>query len=95
MLIVLIANQMIPLVAGLGGSMAALLLMFVTSYSFLPWGGNLSACLVWSEWDEATRISTFCYRAFSPAETAAVICIFVWIMVFYAAGRILFTRREV
>ncbi|MDE6388107.1 MAG: ABC transporter permease [Lachnospiraceae bacterium] len=89
------ANQMIPLVAGLGGSMAALLLMFVSTYSFLPWGGNLSASLVRSEWDEVSRISTYCYRTFSPLETAAVVCIFVWIAVFYAAGRILFTRREV
>ncbi len=88
------ANQMVPLVAGLGGSMAALLLMFVTTYSFLPWGGNLSAALVMSEWDETTRISTYFYRAFSSVETAAVVCIFVWIVVFYAAGRILFTRRE-
>ena len=31
------ANQMIPLVAGLGGSMTALLLMYVARYSFLPW----------------------------------------------------------
>ena len=89
------ANQMIPLVAGLGGSMVALLLMFVSTYSFLPWGGNLSASLVRSEWDEVSRISTYCYRTFSPLETAAVVCIFVWIAVFYAAGRILFTRREV
>lgn len=90
----LFANQMIPLVAGLGGSMVALLLMFVTTYSFLPWGGNLSASLVWSKWNEATRISTYYYRAFSPVETAAIVCIFIWIAVFYTAGRILFTRRE-
>lgn len=89
------ANQMIPLVAGLGGSMAALLLMFVTRYSFLPWGGNLSAALVVADWDQTTRISTYCYRAFSPAETAAVVCIFIWIVIFYIAGRIVFTRREV
>lgn len=89
------ANQMIPLVAGLGGSMAALLLMFVTTYSFLPWGGNLSAALVVSDWDQTTRISTYCYRTFSPAETAAVVCIFIWIVIFYIAGRIVFTRREV
>ena len=89
------ANQMIPLVAGLGGSMAALLLMFVTTYSFLPWGGNLSAALVVSDWDQTTRISTYYYRTFSPAETAAVVCIFIWIVIFYIAGRIVFTRREV
>lgn len=89
------ANQMIPLVAGLGGSMAALLLMFVTTCSFLPWGGNLSATLVWSKWDKVTRISTYGYRTFSPVETAAIVCIFVWIVIFYTAGRILFTRREV
>lgn len=91
----LFANQMIALVAGLGGSMAALLLMFVTTHSFLPWGGNLSATLIWSEWDEVTRISTFCYRTFSPVETAAVVCIFVWIVVFYVGGRVLFARKNI
>lgn len=89
------ANQMIPLVAGLGGSMTALLLMYVARYSFLPWGGNLSAALVVSDWDQTTRISTYYYRTFSPAETAAVVCIFIWIVIFYIAGRILFTHREV
>lgn len=88
------ANQMIPLVAGLGGSMAALFLMYVTTSSPLPWGGNLSAALVMSSWDESTRISTYYYRAFSPAETASVICIFVWIVIFYITGRFVFTRRE-
>ena len=89
------ANQMIPLVAGLGGSMAALLLMYVARYSFLPWGGNLSAALVVSDWDQTTRISTYYYRTFSPVETAAVVCIFIWIVIFYIAGRIVFTHREV
>ena len=89
------ANQMIPLVAGLGGSMTALLLMYVSRYSFLPWGGNLSAALVVSDWDQATRISTYYYRTFSPVETAAVVCIFIWIVIFYIAGRIVFTLREV
>lgn len=91
----LFTNQMIPLAAGLGGSMSALLLMFVKTYSFLPWGGNLSASLVWSDWNPDTRISTYFYRAFSTPEQAAVICIFIWITVFYAAGRILFSRRDI
>ncbi len=90
----LFANQMIPLVAGLGGSMIALLLMYVTTYSLLPWGGCLSSALVMMDWDETTRIITYYYRTFSPAETAAVVCIFIWIVVFYVGGRILFTRRE-
>lgn len=90
----LFANQMVPLVAGLGGSMVALLVMFVRTYSFLPWGGSLSASLVRMDWDPDTRIITYYYRVFSPVETAAVVCIFVWIIVFYTAGRILFTRRE-
>lgn len=87
-------NQMIPLVAGLGGSMAALLLMFVTTHSFLPWGGNLSAALVMSDWNQETRMSTFYYRTFSPIETASVVCIFLWAVFFYFAGRMLFTHRE-
>lgn len=88
------ANQMIPLAAGLGGSMTALLLMFVTTCSFLPWGGNLSALLVFSDWNRETRVSTYYYRTFSPVETAAVICIFFWVIFFYFAGKRLFTRRE-
>lgn len=91
----LFANQMIPLVAGLGGSMVALLIMYVRTYSFLPWGGNLSAALVQMDWDPDTRIISYYYRNFSPVETAAVVCIFVWVIVFYVLGRILFARREV
>ena len=90
----LFANQMIPLVAGLGGSMVALLIMYVRTYSFLPWGGNLSASLVQMDWNPDTRIIIYYYRAFSPMETAAVVCIFVWVIVFYTMGRILFARRE-
>ena len=95
LLSMLFANQMIPLVAGLGGCMIALFLMFVSRYSFLPWGGNLSAALVWMDWDEATRICTYYYRDYSPAELTAVVCIFVWAIVFYIAGRILFARKNV
>lgn len=94
LLSMLFANQMIPLVAGLGGSMVALLLMFVSQYSFLPWGGNLNACLVGMEWEETSRIITYYYRYYSSAEIASVVSIFVWIAVFYAAGRVLFTHRE-
>ena len=88
------ANLMILLVAGLGGSMAALLIMFVTTHSFLPCGGNLSAALVLSDWDKASKINTYYYRAFSPVETASAIYIFVWLIIFYLAGRFVFTRRE-
>lgn len=91
----LFANQMIPLAAGLGGSMVALLIMFVRTYSFLPWGGILSTFLVGMDWDEDTRIITYYYRSFSPMERAAVACVFVWIVIFYVTGRILFTRKDV
>ncbi len=88
------ANQMIPLVIGLGGSMVALFVMFVSNYSFLPWGGILSSSLVGMDWDQTSSIIIYFYRDYSKAETAAVICIFIWVFVFYAAGRRLFTRRE-
>ena len=90
----LFANQMIPLTAGLGGSLIGLLLMFVKLYSFLPWGGNLSSALVVMDWDPAARVAVYYYREYSLAEQAAVAMIFVWIAVFYTAGRILFSRRE-
>lgn len=94
LLSMLFANQMIALVAGLGGSMAALLLMFVSRHSFLPWGGTLSAALVGMDWDPKTRFMSYYYRDFSPVEQASVACIFVWLVVFYMTGRILFSRRE-
>ena len=68
--------------------------MFVKFYSFLPWGGNLNSTLVMMDWDSTTRISTYYYREYSPVELAAVAMIFVWIVIFYTAGRILFSRRE-
>lgn len=95
LLSMLFANQMIALVVGLGGSMIAVLLMFVSRHSFLPWGGNLSSALVWMDWDENTRIITYYYRDYSPAWLACIICIFVWVVVFYAAGRILFARKNI
>lgn len=94
LLSMLFANQMISLVIGLGGSMIALLVMFVAHYSFLPWGGILSSTLVGMDWDKTSWIITYFYREYSPIETAAVVCIFVWVVVFYAAGHFLFTRRE-
>lgn len=90
----LFANQMIPLVTGLCGSLLGLLLMFVKMYSFLPWGGNLNSALVMMDWDARTRQATYYYREYSPVELAAVGTIFVWFVLFYAAGRVLFTRRE-
>ena len=90
----LFANQMIPMAAGLGGSMTALLLSFVKTSSFLPWGGNLSASLVHADWNPDARIITYFYRTFSTREQAAVVCIFVWAAIFYVSGRIMFTRRE-
>lgn len=88
------ANQTIPLVIGLGGSMVALLVMLVSHYSFLPWGGILSSSLVGMDWDKASRIITYYYREYSPVEIASVVCIFVWVAIFYAAGRRIFTHRE-
>lgn len=88
------ANQMIPLVVGLCGSLIGLLLMFVRMYSFLPWGGNLTSALVMMDWNPTDRISTYYYRVYSPAELAAAVMIFLWLAVFYTAGRILFSRRE-
>ena len=94
MLSMLIANQMVPLVTGLCGSLLALLLTLVRTYSFLPWGGNLSGTLVTMAWNDDTQNAVFSYRLYSPVELAAVGMIFMWLVIFYAAGRILFSHRE-
>lgn len=87
-------NQMIPLVAGLCGSLLGVVLMYLKTYSFLPWGGFLSSALVMMDWNPDTRAITYYYRDFSPIELFALTMIFVWIFVFYTAGSILFTRKE-
>lgn len=87
-------NQMIPLVAGLCGSLLGVFLMYVKMYSFLPWGGFLSSAIVLMDWNPDTRAITYYYRDFSPVELAALITILVWIVIFYMAGKILFTRKE-
>ncbi|MDE7358191.1 MAG: ABC transporter permease [Lachnospiraceae bacterium] len=94
LLSMLFFNQMIPLVAGLGGSMLGLILMYIKMYSFLPWGGFLSAAQVNMDWNPETRIIHFYYREYSPVELCAVSMIFIWIVVFYTAGRLFFTRKE-
>ena len=85
---------MIPLVVGLCGSMLGVILMYLKTYSFLPWGGFLSSALVLMDWNPDTRVIRYYYRDFSSVELSALSMIFVWIVVFYAAGRILFTRKE-
>ncbi len=87
-------NQMIPLVVGLCGSMLGVILMYLKTYSFLPWGGFLSSAIVMMDWNPATRIVTYYYRDFSSVELFALCMIAVWIVLFYTAGRILFTRKE-
>lgn len=87
-------NQMIPLVAGLCGSLLGVILMYLKTYSFLPWGGFLSSALVMMDWNPDTRVINYYYRDFSPIELSALSMVFVWIVVFYAAGRFLFTRKE-
>lgn len=87
-------NQMIPLVVGLCGSLLGVVLMYLKTYSFLPWGAFLSSALVMMDWNPDTRVINYYYRDFSPVELFALAMIFVWIMVFYTAGRILFTKKE-
>ena len=85
---------MIPMVIGLCGSMLGVILMFLKTYSFLPWGGFLSSALVMMDWNPDTRVINYYYRDFSPVELSALAMVAVWIVVFYTAGRILFTRKE-
>lgn len=88
-------NQMIPLVAGLCGSLLGLILMYIKMYSFLPWGGFLSCALVGMNWNIETRVVTYFYREHSTIEFCAIGMVFIWIAIFYMAGRIAFTRKEV
>lgn len=85
---------MIPLVIGLCGSMLGVILMYLKTYSFLPWGGFLSSAIVMMDWNAETRIINYYYRSFTAMELFALAMIPIWIAIFYIAGGILFTRKE-
>ena len=87
-------NQMIPLVIGLCGSLLGVILMYLKTYSFLPWGGFLSSAIVMMDWNAETRIINYYYRSFTAMELFALAMIPIWIAIFYIAGGILFTRKE-
>jgi hypothetical protein len=90
-------NQMIPLVVGLCGSLAGLILMFLYNFPLrplFPWGGYIAAMFVGADWDSETRIMTYYYVKTAENGMLGHCLIFLWLVVFYAAGRILFTRKE-
>lgn len=90
-------NQMIPLVVGLCGSMLGLILMFLNNWnlrSLFPWGGYIATMFVGGDWDSETRIVTYYYMETTENGLLGHSFIFIWMILFYAVGRILFTRRE-
>lgn len=89
----LIANQMIPLSAGLIGALAGLYLLFFpqTLEKFLIWGYYGALMFVGMDWDETTRIVTY-YSL--PVNWSGFIALIVMFLVIYIIGRALFVRKE-
>lgn len=85
----------IPYIVGIIGEFVGLLSMFLP-YHFLsygtPWGYYGALMLVWSEYDRATRISTYFFR---EIDWGAFIAIEIITAVIYIAGKIAFCKKEV
>lgn len=88
------ANQAVPLVIGIAGSFLGLMGLFFPSavQRLLPWSYYGLFSLVTMQWDEATRVTTFYWRAPEPLDIVLFIC---WFLVFFIVGRTLFVRKEV
>ena len=90
-------NQMVPLVVGLCGSMLGLILMYLYNWHLrflFPWGGYISTMFVGADWDQETRIMTYYYMGTAENGLLAHGFLLIWMVLFYAVGRILFARRE-
>ena len=90
-------NQMVPLVVGLCGSMLGLILMYLYNWHLrflFPWGGYISTMFVGADWDQETRIITYYYMGSPENGLLAHGFLLIWMVLFYAVGRILFARRE-
>lgn len=91
-----IKNQVVPLCIGLGGSFAALLLMFLPSQLARllcgPYGYFGALSFIWMfDWNPDTR-----YYRFERIATpwGAFAALLVWIAVIYLAGRTALRRKE-
>lgn len=88
------ANQAAALVCGIFGSFAGLMSLLLpgTFQRLVPWSYYGILSLVAMDWDAATRISSFHWRA--PA-VSDLIPLILWAMLFFVIGRTLFVRKEV
>lgn len=90
-----VRNQVPALAAGLLGAFTALMLLYLPPSAItrlLPWGGFSSLMLAGMDWDPQTRVIE--YYSVAPDWTAfLVVCI--WLLVFFAAGYRIFSRKEV
>lgn len=89
------AKPAVPYIVGIVGEFAGVLSMFLPYRWFgqaIPWGYYGELMLVGSEYDRATRISTYFYREINWIGFAAI---FIITVVIYLAGRIIFCRKEI
>ncbi len=88
------ANQAAALVSGIGGSFLGILSMLFPAWltRCVPWGYYGLMALVGMDWDPATRVTQFFWR-WPQATDAALLA--AWAVVFLAAGRTMFVKKEV
>lgn len=90
-------NQIIPLAVGLLGSFLGLFLWFFPETPRILkllsiWGGYSLLCFINMDWNEETRIITY-YDV--PINVAALCGVFALLVAGYAAGKLLFMRKEI
>lgn len=88
-------NQIIPLANGLFGSFVGLFAWFFPGNPmrrFFLWGYYSLLCFINFDWDEKTRIITY-YNV--PLDTGSLCLLTLILIVLYAAGKMLFLRKEI
>ena len=88
------ANQAAALVSGIAGSFLGILSMLFPAWltRCVPWGYYGLMALVGMDWDPATRVTRFFWRWPQATDAALLVALAV---VFLAAGRTMFVKKEV
>ena len=89
------AKPAVPYIVGIIGEFLGILSMFLpypVLYYGTPWGYYGALMLIGSEYDRATRISTYFYREINWGGFAAIM---VMAAVFYIVGKTAFCRKEI
>lgn len=90
------ANQVIPFIVGLSGSLLGVFLMFFSwkLQALLPWGGYIALMPALINWDTKAQTCQFYYTSFNTTSLINLILMCLWPILLWLLGSHLLKRRQ-